>query len=64
MPILHVVLILVVIGVVLWLIDAYVPMKAEIKRIMMIFVIIAVVLWLLNMFIPLGSLGTIRTPSR
>ena len=62
MPILQVVVILVVIGVILWLIDAYVPMKAEIKRILMIFVIVAVVLWLLSLFLPINYLGTIRTP--
>ena len=62
MPILQVVAVLIVIGVVLWLIDAYVPMKVEIKRVLMVFVIVSVVLWLLSLFFPITYLGTIRTP--
>jgi hypothetical protein len=50
------VLTLVVVGVLLWLLETYVPMDATIKRIIHIVVIVAVVLWLLAAFGVLGSL--------
>jgi hypothetical protein len=44
------VLTLVIIGVLLYLLNEYVPMDARIKQIIYIVVIICVVLWLLNVF--------------
>lgn len=41
---------LVVIGVLLWFVNAYIPMDAKIKNILNIVVVICVVLWLLNVF--------------
>ena len=41
---------LVVIGVLLWFVYAYIPMDAKIKNILNIVVVICVVLWLLNVF--------------
>lgn len=61
MPIINVIVILVVIGVILWLVNAYIPMDAKIKNILNIVVVILVVLWLLSLFFDLGSLGTIHT---
>ena len=60
MPLIHVVIVLVVVGVILWLVNSYIPMQATIKRILNVIVIIAVVLWLLSAFGILGSLSTIR----
>jgi hypothetical protein len=48
---------LVVIGVLMWMVNAYIPMDARIKQILNIVVIIAVVLWLLSMFGVLGGLN-------
>lgn len=48
---------LIVIGVLMWLVNAYIPMDARIKQILNIVVIIAVVIWLLNAFGVLGSLN-------
>ncbi len=48
MPLIQVVIVLVVVGVVLWLINTYIPMQAAIKTIINLIVVIAVVLWLLN----------------
>ncbi len=56
----HVVIILVVIGVILWLVNSYIPMQSTIKNIFNVVVIIAVILWLLSVFGILSSLQTIR----
>jgi len=50
MPLLNVVLTLVVVGVILWLINTYIPMQATIKRILNIVTVIVVILWLLYGF--------------
>ncbi|HEV2378773.1 MAG TPA: Thivi_2564 family membrane protein [Terriglobia bacterium] len=50
MPLVQVVLVLIVIGVLLWLINRFVPMAGSIKSILNAVVVIAVVLWLLNVF--------------
>lgn len=55
-----VVLTLVVIGVLLWLINTYLPMDAKIKQLLNIVAVIATVLWLLNVFGVLGNLGNVR----
>jgi len=51
---------LVVVGVVLWLVNTYVPMEARIKKIVNIVVLVVVVLWLLRVFGVLDSGQNIR----
>jgi len=60
MNLIGLVLTLVVVGVLLWLLNNYVPMDAKIKRIINIVVVIVVVIWLLQVFGLLGSLQNIR----
>ncbi len=60
MPLLQVVIILVVVGVLLWLVNSYIPMQATIKKILNAVVVIAVVLWLLREFGLLDSLLNIH----
>jgi hypothetical protein len=60
MPLLHVVIVLIVVGVLLWLVNSYIPMQATIKKILNVVVVIAVVLWLLNAFGLLDSLLNIH----
>ncbi len=60
MSLITLVIVLVVVGVVLWLINSYIPMQSTIKKILNVVVIIAVVLWLLSAFGVIGSLDTIR----
>jgi hypothetical protein len=60
MPLIHVVLTLIVVGVLLWLVNSYIPMAGSIKMIMNAVVIIVVVLWLLSLFGLIGELSTIR----
>lgn len=50
MPLIELVIVLIVIGVLLWLVNTYIPMQDPIKRILNVVVIIAVVLWLLKVF--------------
>ena len=60
MPLIQVVLVLVVVGVVLWVINRYIPMQGTIKNILNVVVIIAVIIWLLSAFGLIGNLSTIR----
>jgi hypothetical protein len=60
MSLITLVIVLVVVGVVLWLINSYIPMQATIKKILNVVVIIVVILWLLSAFGIIGSLDTIR----
>lgn len=50
MPIIEVVITLIVVGVLLWLVNSYIPMSGTIKRILNVVVVIATVLWLLRGF--------------
>jgi asparagine N-glycosylation enzyme membrane subunit Stt3 len=60
MPLLQLIIALVVFGVVLWVINSYIPMQATMKKILNVVVIIGVVLWLLSVFGFIGSLQGIR----
>jgi predicted membrane protein len=55
MSLISIILALVVAGVVLWLINTYIPMDGKIKSILNIVVVIIVILWLLSAFGVLGS---------
>ena len=60
MPLINLVVVLIVVGVLLWLVNTYIPMDSKIKQILNIVVVIAVVIWLLQVFGVIGSLGNIR----
>jgi hypothetical protein len=60
MPLLQVVTVLVVVGILLWLVNRFIPMQGTIKSILNAVVIIVVVLWLLNAFGLLHGLSNIR----
>lgn len=61
MPLLNVVLVLVVVGLLLWAVNTYLPMDGKIKQILNIVVVICVVLWLLQVFNLLGPIRTLHT---
>jgi len=63
MPLLQVVEILVVVGVLLWLVNRFIPMQSSIKSIVNGVVVIAVVLWLLNGFGLFHSLSRVHLKS-
>ena len=58
-----VVLTLIVVGVLLWLINRFIPMEGMIKSILNLVVVIVVVLWLLRCFGVIGSSGDIHLPT-
>ena len=60
MPLIQLVIVLVVVGVVLWLINTYIPMQSTIKNILNAVVVIAVILWLLSVFGIIGALSGIH----
>lgn len=60
MPLVQVVISLIVVGVLLWLVDRFIPMQATIKSIVNAVVVIAVVVWLLNVFGVLHSISKIH----
>lgn len=60
MSLISLILVLVVVGIVLWLINRFIPMQPTIKKILNAVVIIIVILWLLSVFGVIDSLDTIR----
>lgn len=60
MPLIQLVIVLVVVGMILWVINSYIPMQATIKKILNAVVVIAVILWLLSVFGIIGSLQGIH----
>lgn len=53
---------LIVIGVLLWLVNAYIPMDGKIKKILNVVVVICVVVWVLYAFGILDRSTDIRVP--
>ncbi len=62
MPLINLVITLIIVGVLLWLVNAYIPMDAKIKKILNIVVVICVVVWLLYAFGILNHSGDIKVP--
>jgi hypothetical protein len=60
MPLIQLLEVLIVVGVLLWLVNRFIPMQGSIKSILNGVVVIAVVLWLLNVFGLFHSLSGIR----
>jgi hypothetical protein len=60
MPLIQLVITLVVVGVILWLINSYIPMQSTIKAILNAVVIIVVVIWLLSIFGLIGPISQFR----
>jgi len=50
MPLMQVFIALIVVGVLLWLVNRFIPMQGTIKSILNAVVIICVVVWLLDVF--------------
>jgi hypothetical protein len=60
MPLINLIIVLVVVGVILWLINTYIPMDMKIKKILNAVVVIAVILWLLSVFGVIDNISSIR----
>ena len=64
MSLISLVVVLIVVGVLLWLVNTYIPMDGKIKNIINVVVVIAVVLWLLQVFGLFSGLQDIRIGPR
>jgi len=62
-PLINVILILITVGVLLWLVNRFIPMQGTIKSILNGVVVIAVVLWLLNVFGLFSSFSRVHVGS-
>jgi len=60
MDLLTIVVVLIVVGVLLWLVNSYIPMDGKIKKILNVVVVIAVVLWLLSSMGAFHYLGNVH----
>jgi hypothetical protein len=60
MPLLQILMVLIVVGVLLWLVNNFIPMAGSIKSIFNAVVVIGVIVWLLNVFGVLHSLSRIH----
>lgn len=57
MSLINLIITLVVVGVLLWLINSYIPMQHTMKKILNVVVIIVVILWLLSAFGVINSMS-------
>jgi hypothetical protein len=62
MSLISLVITLIVVGVLLWLVNAYIPMDGKIKKILNIVVVVCVVVWLLFAFGIIDRSSDIRVP--
>ena len=62
MSLISLVVTLIVVGVLLWLVNNYIPMDGKIKQILNVVVVICVVVWLLYAFGIISRAGEIRVP--
>jgi hypothetical protein len=60
MPLITLVITLVIVGLILWLINNYIPMDGTIKKILNVVVVIVVILWLLSVFGLIPAISGIR----
>ncbi len=60
MTLISLAVVLIVVGILLWLVNTYIPMDGKIKNILNIVVVVCVVIWLLNLFVGGGQLSQIR----
>ncbi|MBK1618208.1 hypothetical protein CKO42_07070 [Lamprobacter modestohalophilus] len=60
MPLITLIVTLVVVGVILWLINNYLPMDGKIKKILNVVVVIIVILWLLSVFGLIAPMSAMR----
>ena len=62
MSLISLVVVLIIVGLLLWLVNNYIPMDGKIKKILNVVVVICVIVWLLSAFGVLNHGGDIRVP--
>jgi hypothetical protein len=63
MTLVSIVVVLVVVGLVMWLINTYIPMAAAIKSVLNVVVFIVVAVWLLQGFGLMGNIPGVHIPA-
>lgn len=62
MSLINIVVILVIVGLVMWLINTYIPMAAAIKSLLNIVVFVVMLVWVLQVFGVIGSIPGVHIP--
>ena len=60
MPLIEVVVVLIVVGVILWLINTYIPMAGAVKSLLNAVVVIVLLVWILKVFGLWGYIANLR----
>ena len=60
MSIITLIIVIVLVGLLMWAIERFIPMDVTIKRILQVVVVLVLVLWILQAFGVLGTLGSAR----
>ena len=60
MPLINIILVVIVVGVALWAVNAFIPMAPAVKRILNILVVVVLCLWLLQSFGVIEGIKSIR----
>jgi hypothetical protein len=60
---LNIVVVLVVVGLILWLINTYIPMAGAIKTLLNVVVFVVVLIWILQAFGLIGPINGVRIPN-
>jgi hypothetical protein len=63
MTLVGIVVVLVVVGLILWLINTYIPMAGAIKSLLNVVVFVVVLIWLLQLFGLIGPINGVHIPS-
>ncbi|MDO8434599.1 MAG: Thivi_2564 family membrane protein [Candidatus Binatus sp.] len=63
MTLVGIVVVLVVVGLILWLINTYIPMAGAIKSLLNIVVFVVVLIWLLQVFGLIGPINGVHIPN-
>jgi hypothetical protein len=63
MTLINIVVVLVVVGLILWLINTYIPMAGAIKSLLNVVVFIVVLIWLLQVFGLIGPIKGLQIPN-
>ena len=60
MPLIQLAIVLVTVGLILWLINSYIPMQSTLNRILNVVVVIGAIIWLLSVFGFIGNILSVR----
>lgn len=61
MSLITIFLVLIAVGVILWLVNTYIPMDKKIKTVLNVVAIIVIIIWLLQVFGLLETLKSVHT---